>query len=153
LILSGISLIPASISLGSMLPGLLAKIGMGLGIICSIALAMVGFFPMNKIKPHGYAAMTYFRSGLLMMLFFNLAIALQQRSAQVIPKTYSLAGLPAILSFASFLFLIQRSTREKDDNPLSTEDEKRPKIWPIAIVEWSIFITIVIWFVVIAIGL
>jgi hypothetical protein len=57
------------------------------------------------------------------------------------------------LSFANFLFLIQRSTREKDDNPLSTEDVKRPKIWPIAIVEWSIFITIVIWFVVIAVGL
>jgi hypothetical protein len=88
-----------------------------------------------------------------MMLFINLAIGLQQESAQVIPKIYSLAGLPAILSFANFLFLIQRSTREKDDNPLSTEDVKRPKIWPIAIVEWSIFITIVIWFVVIAVGL
>jgi hypothetical protein len=136
-----------------MLPGLLSKLGMTAGIICSIALALVGFFPMNKIQPHGHAAMTYFRSGLLMMLFFNLAIGLQQESAQVIPNTYSLAGLPAILSFASFLFLIQRSTREKDDNPLSTEDVKRPKIWPIAIVEWSIFITIVIWFVVIAVGL
>jgi hypothetical membrane protein len=153
LILSGISLIGASISLGLMLPGLLSKLGMTAGIICSIALALVGFFPMNKIQPHGHAAMTYFRSGLLMMLFFNLAIGLQQESAQVIPNTYSLAGLPAILSFASFLFLIQRSTREKDDNPLSTEDVKRPKIWPIAIVEWSIFITIVIWFLVIAVGL
>jgi hypothetical protein len=61
---------------------------------------------MNKIQPHGHAAMTYFRSGLLMMLFFNLAIALQQESAQVIPKTYSLAGLPAILSFANFLVIM-----------------------------------------------
>jgi hypothetical membrane protein len=58
LILSGISLIGASVSLGLMLPGMLAKIGMGLGIICSIALALVGFFPMNKIQPYGHAAMT-----------------------------------------------------------------------------------------------
>lgn len=111
LILSGISLIGASISLGLMLPGLLAKIGMGLGIICSIALALVGIFPMNKIKPHGCTAMTYFRSGLLMMLFINLAIGLQQESAQVIPKTYSLAGLPAILSFANFLVMMGKSKK------------------------------------------
>jgi len=153
LILSGISLIGASISLGLMLPGLLSKIGMGLGIICSIALVMVGFFPMNNIEAHGRAAITYFRSGLLMMVFFNLAIALQSQSIPVLPRNYSLAGFPAILSFASFLILIRKSTKEKEDNPLSTEDVKRPKIWPMAVVEWSIFLTIVIWFVVIAIGL
>ena len=153
LILSGISLIGASISLGLILPGLLAKIGMVLGIICSIALVMVGFFPMNKIEAHGRAAFTYFRAGLFMMVFFTFAIALQQGSVQVIRSSYSLAGLPAILSFASFLILIRKSTREKEDNPLSTEDVKRPKIWPMAVVEWSIFLTIVIWFVVIAIGL
>lgn len=153
LILSGVSLIPASISLGLILPGLLAKLGMIAGIICSVALALVGFFPMNRIDPHGRAAMAYFRSGLLMMIFFNLAIALQQGNAQIIPKAYSLAGLPAILSFASFLILMGKSRKERAKNPLSLEDLERPKIWALAVVEWSIFITILIWFVVIAIGL
>lgn len=64
-----------------MLPGLLSKLGMTAGVIRSIALALVGIFPMNKIQPYGHAAMTYFRSGLLMMLFINLAIGLQQESA------------------------------------------------------------------------
>ena len=153
LILSGISLVGASISLGLILPGILAKIGMILGIICSIALTFVGLFPMDKIKPHGHAALTYFRSGLLMMIFFNLAIAFQPEGLQVLPRIYSLAGVPAIISFTSFLFLIQGSTRKKDADPLSTEEVERPKIWPIAIVEWSIFITIVTWFVVIGVGL
>lgn len=153
LILSGVSLIPASISLGLILPGLLSKLGMITGIICSIALAMVGIFPMDNIGPHGRAAMAYFRSGLLMMIFFNLAIALQQGNTDVIPNSYSLAGLPAILSFASFLVLMGKSRKERANNPLSLEDLERPKIWALAVVEWLIFITILIWFVVIAIGL
>jgi hypothetical protein len=42
LILSGISLIGASISLGLMLPGLLSKLGMMAGVIRSIALVLIG---------------------------------------------------------------------------------------------------------------
>ena len=153
LILSGVSLVGASISLGLILSGFLAKLGMIVGIVCSIALALVGFFPMNRIEPHGRAALTYFRSGLMMMIFFNLAIALQPAGNRALPSVYSLAGLPAILSFASFLVLIRKSTREKDDNPLSTEAIERPKIWLSAVVEWSIFMTIVMWFLVISLGL
>ena len=138
--------------MGFILPSLWAKIGMIFGIICSIALGFVGVFPMNKNEPHGRAAIAYFRSGLLMMIFFNLAIALQPAGEGVLPRAVSIAGLPSILSFASFLFLIGKSTKDKEDNPLSTEGRTRPKIWPIAIVEWTIFLTIVIWFVVVAVG-
>ena len=152
LIFAGISLIGASISLGLILPGLIAKIGMVLGIICSIALAFVGFYPMNNIEPHGKAALAYFRSGLLMMVFFNLAIAFQPAGEAVLPRIISLAGLPAILSFASFLVLIGKTTEEQEENPLSTVGRTRPKIRLIAVVEWAIFLTIVIWFLVIAVG-
>ena len=152
LIVSGISLIGGSISLGLILPGFLAKIGMALGIICSIALTFVGIFPMNNIEPHGRAALTYFRSGLLMMITFTLAIALQPEESLVLPRLLSLAGLPAILSFAGFLVLIGRRSRESSKDPLSAEENERPKVWPIALVEWSIFVTIVLWFVVIAVG-
>lgn len=153
LITAGVSLIGASTSLGLILPGLLAKIGMVCGIICSIALAFVGVFPMNKMEPHRFAAKFYFRTGLSMMILFSLAIAIQPADLSVLPKTYSLAGLPAICSFASFLFLIRKPTEERDDNLISTKDIVRQKVWTASVVEWSIFLTSVIWFVVIAIGL
>jgi hypothetical membrane protein len=154
LMVSGVSLILGSTSLGLILPGLLAKIGMAAGIISSIGLFFVGVFPMSNMKPHFFTALTYFRAGLLMMIIFNLAIALQPVSGQVLPRVYSLAGLPTILSFAGFLFIMHR-VRQQDNshNPLSAEGMERPRIWPIAIIEWSIFVTIVIWFLLIAIGL
>lgn len=154
LIISGISLIGGSISLGLILPGFLAKIGMVLGIICSIALTFVGVYPMNNIEPHGRAAMTYFRAGLLMMITFNLAIALQPEETLVLPRLFGLAGLPAILSFAGFLILLGKRVHESEkEDPLAAETKERPKVWLMAIVEWSIFFTIVLWFVVIAVGL
>jgi len=130
----------------------MAKLGMAAGIISSVGLFFVGVFPMNKIKPHTMAAMTYFRGGLSMVILFTLAIALQPEEALVLPRAFSLAGLPSILTFAGFLFIIQRAVKKSDDNLLSTKDVKRPKIWPIAILEWSIYVTIVLWFVLLSIG-
>jgi hypothetical membrane protein len=152
LMISGVSLILGSVSLGLILPGVMAKLGMGAGIISSIGLFFVGVFPMNKIKPHTMAAMTYFRGGLSMVILFTLAIALQSAEAFVLPRACSLAGLPAILSFTGFLFMIQRAVKKSDDNLLSTKDVKRPGIWPIAILEWSIYVTMVLWFVFLSIG-
>lgn len=152
LMISGVSLILGSVSLGLVLPGVMAKLGMAAGIISSVGLFFVGVYPMNKIKPHTTAAMTYFRGGLSMVILFTLAIALQSGETFVLPRAYSLAGLPAIFSFAGFLFMIQRAVKKSDDNLLSTKDVKRPKIWPIAILEWSIYVTIVLWFVLLSIG-
>jgi len=152
LMISGVNLILGSFSLGVILPGILAKLGMGAGIISSIGLFFVGVFPMNKIKAHTTAAMTYFRGGLSMVILFTLAIALQPEEVLVLPRGYSLAGLPAMLSFAGFLFMIRQAVKKSNDNLLSTEDVRRPGIWPIAILEWSIFITIVLWFVILSIG-
>lgn len=60
LILCGIILIPACISLGMILPGFLSKLGMFSGVIAAVGLALVGFNLMNKLKPHGKAAVTFF---------------------------------------------------------------------------------------------
>ena len=152
LILSGLCLIPAVIALGLLLPGVLSIIGMIAGVITAVGLSLVGVFPMSKLEPHGKAAVTFFRGGLLMVLIFSLAIAFQPQADVVIPRGYSLAGLPPILAFGSFLWLMGR-TGSGDHDPLQPLDEVRPKIWVLAVVEWSIFLTIVAWVLVMAVGL
>jgi hypothetical membrane protein len=153
LMISGISLILGSLSLGLVCPGILAKIGMAVGIISSVGLFFLGVFPMNNIKPHTTAAMIYFRGGRSMVILFTLAIALQSGETFVLPRAYSLAGLPAILSFGGFLFMTRKAViQEQTENPLSTDNVKRPTMWPIAILEWSIYVTILLWFVVLSIG-
>jgi hypothetical membrane protein len=152
LILTGLSLIPACISLGLILPGFLAKIAMIAGVITAVGLSFVGVFPMNHQKLHGTAAITFFRGGLLMVLAFSVAIATQNPQNLVLPRIYSLAGLPAILAFGGFLWMMQNSSSEKED-PLQPSELNRPKIWIMPIVEWAIFLNIVAWFLLIAIGL
>lgn len=83
-ILSGLCLVLGSLSLGLMINTLLSKIAMGVGVISAFSLAMVGVFPMNKIKPHTIAAVTYFRSGLVMVILFSLAIGLQNSPEPVL---------------------------------------------------------------------
>ena len=151
MILAGLCLIVACISLGLILPGILSKIGLVFGCIYSVFLCLVGFIPMNKEDAHVFVAMNHFRSGLVMVALFSIAIGFQHESMLPISPWFALAGVPAILSFAILLIIAPRLTDEND--PLSNEDIDRPKVWPLVIVEWLIFLTIVMWFILIAWGL
>ena len=151
LIMTGLCLIPATISLGLMIGSVLSRIALVVGVLSATSLALVGVFPMNHSKAHGLAAMTYFRMGLVMVILFSLAIAFQQDKAPPLSPWFALAGLPPILSFGIFLLLVGKAAKETDE-PLAKEDAPRPKVWTLAVVEWSIFLTMILWFVVIAWG-
>lgn len=151
LILTGLCLVPASISLGLILNTILSKIAIVAGVISALSLSLVGIFPMNRIKPHGFVAVTYFRAGLLMVFLYSLAIAFKPLGQVVISPWFSLAGLAPIFAFASFLVLIGRAYK-KTEEPLATQDVERPKVWHLAVVEWLIFITMILWFIEIALG-
>lgn len=152
LILSGICLLPACIVLGLILPGFWAKLGLLAGVITAIGLSLVGVFPMNNLKPHGQAAVTFFRAGLMMVLAFTVAIAFQPKSVQIMPPLVGLVGLPAILAFSSFLIMMQKESKKTQD-PLQPSEIERPRVWAMPLVEWLIFLTIILWFTAIAAAL
>ncbi len=151
LILAGLCMLLESISLGLMLDNLLGKIALGFGVISALSLAMVGLFPMNHRKPHGYAALAYFRSGLVMVILFSLAILFQKDGTRIFSRWLSLAGILPVTAFSTFLLMIQKAYKATED-PLATEAVSRPKVWNLAIAEWSIFFTMLVWIGVIAIG-
>jgi hypothetical membrane protein len=151
LILCGLCLLPASVSLGLILPGVWSKLGMIAGIVTGASIALVGVFPMNKLTPHIRAAVTYFRLGLVMVTFFTLAIALQP-TPPVLSRWFCLAGLPAILAYSYFL-LYSRISYAAPQNPLASVETARPRVWRMAAAEWAIFITTVPWVLAIALGL
>lgn len=152
LILCGLCLLPASVCLGLMLPGVLSKLGMAAGIVAAISVALVGVFPMNKITPHTRAAVTYFRAGLVMVFFFTLAILFQSANVPVLPRWIVLVGLPTVAAFAYFL-IYSRVSYNAPENPLSPLETGRPRVWRMAVSEWAIFLTSVPWFLAIALGL
>ena len=75
--LAGLVMLPYVVGLGLAFGSLLGWLGSIAGIIAVLGVAAVGVFPINYIKLHAIAAVTYFRAGLVMVFFFGLAIFFQ----------------------------------------------------------------------------
>ncbi len=152
LILCGLCLLPACLSLGLILPGVWSKLGLAAGAVATLSISAVGIFPMNRMAAHTRAANTYFRLGLVMVIFFTLAILLQPPESQFLSPWLALTGVPAILAYAAFL-IYARVGADPAHNPLDPSQFVRPRFWGLAAVEWSIFVTTIPWLLLIAVGL
>ena len=144
IILSGAALIGATISLGLYLPGFWAKLGMLFGVVTGVGMIMVGVFPMDNVKPHATAAVTFFRGGLLMVLAFSVAIFFPPESGEAIPRLMGLVGLFPIVAFSTFMSLLW-DYRDHVDEAFSPEASQRPRFSRITISEWVVFFSIVLW--------
>ncbi|NLB71262.1 MAG: DUF998 domain-containing protein [Chloroflexi bacterium] len=149
MILAGVCIVIASLSLGLLLPGFWAKAGMVLGVATGIALSLVGVFPMNKMKGHINAATAFFRGGLLMVLFFSLAMVLQGGENPVVPRALGMVGMIPVLAFGIFLGLMW-SVRNEERHALDTTEFDRPRVWKFAVSEWSIYFAFIFWILMVA---
>ena len=132
------------------LPGWWSKLGLAAGVVASLSLAEVGIYPMNKLDPHVLAALTYFRSGLATELLFGLAILFQPKGRVVLDRRANLAGLLAVICYSAFIIFMQM-TIAQGANPLDISwQARRPHIMPLALLEWAVFFSILVWFGLIA---
>jgi hypothetical membrane protein len=152
MILSGLGVILCALSLGLGLPGLWAKLGMLFGVVTGVGLMMVGFFPMDDIKPHATAAVTFFRGGLLMVLAFSLAILFPPQNEVIIPRLYGLVGLIPVAAFSTFLILLWND-RDHVDQTLSAEGVQHPRVSKFTISEWAVYFSIILWVLVLSLGI
>lgn len=143
---SGIFFLLFIIGLGLALDSIWARLGLAAGVLASVTCSLVGVFPMNHMKQHVWAAMTYFRSGLVTVLLFGIAILVQPSPARVHPLA-NLAGLLAIICYGAFLIDARVQSKKSGDSSLDPEHApKRPRFWPVVMLEWAIFFSTVIWF-------
>lgn len=152
MILSGVGVIICVVSLGLGLPGFWAKPGMLFGVVTGLGLAMVGVFPMDNIEPHGKAAITFFRGGLLMVSVFSLAILFPPQDKEIIPSLFGLVGLIPVAAFTSFLGLLW-NVRDKVDQTLSVEGVHQPRFSKFAISEWAVYFSIILWVLVLSLAI
>ncbi len=147
LLLGGLILLPYVIGLGIAFGSLLGWLGMAAGIIAVLGVAAVGVFPMNNLKPHATAAMTYFRAGLVMVFFFGLAIFFQPAGKAMIPQTANLLSLLAFLAYAAFLIwpLINKKEQEPTETLDPQQEHERPRIWALPALEWLVFFSTIAW--------
>jgi hypothetical membrane protein len=150
MISGGILFLPLMVGLGVRLNSVFGWLGTAFGLVAAISATLVGVFSMERLTPHRRAAMTFFRSGLLTVLFFTIAIFTQSGEQRSIPLGLNIIGIFALGCYSSFLLTV-RNKMDKDENPNYILDPQaqpdRPKFWRSAILEWSIFFCTLIWFV------
>jgi hypothetical membrane protein len=153
LIAGGLLLIPFCFGLGLSLPGWLSKVGLVAGLAAALSLSGVGVFPMNHLSPHITAALAYFRTGLATVILFGQAILFQPKEQVVLDRRVSLASLAAAACYGGFLVYmgvnpIPGGAEALDPRFLSG----RPAVWPLAVLEWLVFFSTILWFAVIALA-
>jgi hypothetical membrane protein len=153
LIAGGLVLIPFIVGMGLALGSLWGKIALIVGVWTALSCAAVGVFPMNHEKSHIWVAMSYFRSGLVMVLLFSLAVFAQTEEFEIIPKLSNLAGLLSVGCYAAFLFITDTGKKkdETKEEPLDPESHpERPRFWRTTILEWAVFFSTILWFLIVA---
>ncbi|MFW9919110.1 MAG: DUF998 domain-containing protein [Candidatus Thorarchaeota archaeon] len=136
LILAGITFIPFFIGLGSHLDNFIAKLSAVVGVYSSISIILVGIYPMNFLLEHYISAMSFFFSGMIMVILWAIAILVQKEIK--IPKIFSIGALITGVIFAAFLF--------------GTGDEGpgRPDFSLTTTLEWAIYFAVIIYLLSIA---
>jgi hypothetical membrane protein len=147
LLLGGLNLMPYILSLGISFGSLLGWLGTTAGVIAVLGVAAVGIFPMNNLKSHAIAAMTYFRAGLGMVFFFGLAILFQPAGKPAVPPAANILSLLAFLAYGAFLIFPRINKKEtKPTNILDPEQTpERPRVWALPALEWAVFFSTIAW--------
>ncbi len=147
LILGGLVLLPTIVGMGMKLNSLLGWLGSVAGVIAVLGVVAVGIFPMNNLKIHAIAAMTYFRSGLLMVALIGLAIVFQPEGEPIVPRAANLLSLMAFIAYAAFLMLPILHKKQQRPSELLDPQEipERPRIWALPALEWVVFFATIAW--------
>ncbi|HNR01394.1 MAG TPA: DUF998 domain-containing protein [Anaerolineaceae bacterium] len=150
LIVAGLLFLLMLLGVGMDMNSVWGYIAMTAGIITAISCVFVGIFPMNYIKPHTVAAMTYFRAGLVTVLLFSIAIIVQPAAGRVIPLYALFFGVFSLAAYAAFLIHAGNVARKQAQSVLDTEKVmKRPRFWWMPFLEWLVLISTILWFLVI----
>jgi hypothetical protein len=149
MIIGGILFLPLMVGVGLSLGSLWGVLGMAAGMLAAISSTFVGIYSMNRLTPHRRAAMTFFRSGLLTVIFFTTAVFVQPVDNRIIPLLVNFFGVPAIIAYVLFLAIVGKKM-DKNNQPNYILDPNampdRPRFWRTAFLEWMVFFTTILWF-------
>ncbi|MBU0490514.1 MAG: DUF998 domain-containing protein [Chloroflexi bacterium] len=149
LFVSGLLLAVFMLSLGLYVHTRLAYVAGAVGVFSSVFCSLVGVFPMNNLSIHVPVALTFFGSGLVAVALFTLAFVLDTQHR--VSRWLLVPGLMSIGSFATFLWA--STMGHPGGSALDPSLAARPDIWLTTILEWSVFVTLIVWVIWVSIDL
>jgi hypothetical protein len=149
----GLLFVPFLIGLGIRLGNVWGLLGLCAGLGASGAIVALGILPMNKLAPHTKTSGVFFWLGLVTIVFFTIAIFTQPGGALAVPLTVNIFSGLAFLAYAGFLGLgaYLYFTGEKRDIYSPATLPSRPRIWPLAMLEWGVLFATLLWFMGVAV--
>lgn len=130
-------------ALGCYLNSRLGWLASSAGIMSGVASGLIGVFPMNGFRTHAAVAYSFFYSGLVAVLLFILVIMLDKDHK--VPKWLLVPGITCAAVLVSFL-MAPHFTQPIDVETFGAA-ATRPRIWPVALLEWLVFFCVTIWIV------
>jgi hypothetical membrane protein len=121
-------------------PGRLRLLAGCVGVVAGIGGSFVGVFPMDHLRQHSFAAMTFFNLGWIAVGLASLDFVVHRDPR--FPRGLAIVGLATVAAFIGFL-------RELDANTTASggvvSPEIRPEVWALPTLEWLTIIGIVGW--------
>ena len=142
LFLGGLLLAIFLVGLGSFLGTPMARIAGAMGMLAGLSCSVLGFTPMDYIFPHIAAGDSFFFCGFVSIALFSGAIALDRKRR--LARWLVLPGMLTTASFGLFLFLLA-TIRLPQDEALFPAGVSRPRVMPLPMVEWALYVTILTW--------
>lgn len=137
LIIGGVLFVVFMIGLAAAGQGLLRWAYGLIGAIAGIGGAFVGVFPMDYLRVHSLAALTFFVLGLVTVLLASIDFV--RRPDPRFPRSLSVLGGATVAAFAAFLVILFGEA-----GGLAHPDE-RVAVWPLTIFEWLLIVGILLW--------
>ena len=148
LIVGGLVLLIFVLGLGLYIDTNLGYVASAFGFFSCISCSLVGVFPMNDLSIHNMVAFSFFYSGLVAIALFNLVIIFDTQKK--ISKWLLIPGILVLGSFASFL-IIPYITGSAHVHTFHPHRLVRPRIRLNRLLEWSVFLIVIAWFVLMSI--
>jgi hypothetical protein len=150
LIIGGLVLVISVVGLGLILRTRLGFVASGFGVFSSFCCSLVGVFPMNNFFVHTRVAFSFFYSGLVAIALFDLVILFDKEKK--LSKWLLIPGIFTVVCFASFL-IIPPYIRSAYGYTHHSVQLAHSNIRIFSILEWSVFISVMAWFVLMSISL
>ena len=112
-----------------------------IGLVTGLSATLVGVFPMNQLEIHTAIANTFFYGGLLSALGYTLYVVFSPQPR--LPKITALTGGVTMLAFAAFVWFLPAPL--EDGQSIHEILKNRPEIWTLPILEWVVFLCVLVW--------
>ena len=150
LLVGGLVLLIFVLGLGLYFHTKLGYVASAFGIFSCISCNLLGVFPMNNLSIHNVVAFSFFYSGLVAITLFTLVIFFDKQNK--ILKWLLIPGIITVASFTSYLiapYIISSAHGHTLHSHHLAGSHVRLK----PILEWSVFFTLMAWFVLMSISL